>query len=110
MREEIPLLEFVNFTKLPLTGYVLSLILGFSLSILFFIDQNISAAIVNNPQNKLKKGSSDNLDIFVVAILNIFLSLLGLPWMHGGLPHSPLHVRALADIEEHVYQGHVQEV
>ena len=29
--------------------------LGFSLSLLFFMDQNISAAMVNNPENKLLK-------------------------------------------------------
>jgi sodium borate transporter 11 len=39
-----------------------------------------------------------------------FLSIVGLPWMHGALPHSPLHVRALADVEERVAQGHVHEV
>ncbi|KAK6015502.1 hypothetical protein OSTOST_19073, partial [Ostertagia ostertagi] len=30
--------------------------------------------------------------------------------MHGALPHSPLHLRALADVEERVSQGHVHEV
>lgn len=35
---------------------------------------------------------------------------MGLPWMHGALPHSPLHLRALADVEERVLQGHVHEV
>jgi sodium borate transporter 11 len=48
--------------------------------------------------------------MFVVAILNSFLSIFGLPWMHGALPHSPLHLRALADVEERVSQGHVHEV
>lgn len=110
MRSEVNLFQLPDFSSLSLSAYIIALILGFSLSFLFFIDQNISAAIVRNPQNKLKKGQSDNLDLIVVAILNIFLSLVGLPWMHGGLPHSPLHVRALADIEEHFYQGYVQEV
>ncbi|VDN23754.1 unnamed protein product [Gongylonema pulchrum] len=58
----------------------------------------------------MKKGSAQNLDLFVVAILNCFLSVMGLPWMHGALPHSPLHLRALADVEERVLQGHVHEV
>lgn len=59
---------------------------------------------------RLKKGTAQHLDLFVVAILNMFLSLVGLPWMHGALPHSPLHLRALADVEERVAQGHVHEV
>lgn len=59
---------------------------------------------------RLKKGTATHLDLLVVAVLNCFLSVLGLPWMHGSLPHSPLHLRALADVEERVAQGHVHEV
>jgi sodium borate transporter 11 len=50
------------------------------------------------------------LDLFVVAILNAALSVFGLPWMHATLPHSPLHVRGLADVEERVDQGLVYEM
>lgn len=50
-----------------------------------------------------------NYDLLVIAILNSILSIFGLPWMHAALPHSPLHVRALADVEETVFQGHVFE-
>ena len=71
--------------------------LGFTLSLLFFMDQNISAAMVNNPNNNLKKGSAYHWDLLVVALLNAFLSIFGLPWMHGILPHSPIHARSLAD-------------
>ncbi|CAI4222695.1 unnamed protein product [Auanema sp. JU1783] len=110
MRTEIPLLQVADIFSLPPSGYFVCLLLGFSLSFLFFIDQNITSAIVNNSQNKLKKGQTQNLDLFVVAMLNIGLSLVGLPWMHGALPHSPLHLRALADVEERVSQGHVHEV
>lgn len=59
---------------------------------------------------RLKKGTAIHLDMLVVAFLNMALSLFGLPWMHGALPHSPLHIRALADVEERVAQGHVHEV
>ncbi|WKX97955.1 hypothetical protein Q1695_013564 [Nippostrongylus brasiliensis] len=110
LRVEIPLLHLADIFSLPPSGYFVCLLLGFSLSFLFFMDQNITSAIVNNPQNKLKKGSTQNLDLFVVALLNVFLSIFGLPWMHGALPHSPLHLRALADVEERVSQGHVHEV
>lgn len=84
--------------------------LGLALSLLFFMDQNISAAMVNNPCNKLKKGAAYHLDLLVVGLLNGVLSIFGLPWMHGVLPHSPLHVRSLADVEERVDQGHVYEI
>lgn len=85
-------------------------VLGFCLSVLFFMDQNISSAMVNNPGNKLRKGPAYHLDLLVVALLNALLSVLGLPWMHAALPHSPLHVRSLADVEERVEQGHVYEI
>lgn len=58
----------------------------------------------------MKKGCAYHLDLFVVGILNGFLSLYSFPWMHGVLPHSPLHVRSLADVEERVDQGHVYEM
>jgi sodium borate transporter 11 len=61
-------------------------------------------------ERRLKKGPAYHLDLFVVAILNGFLSAFGLPWMHATIPHSPLHVRSLADVEERVDQGHVYEM
>ncbi|GMT14038.1 hypothetical protein PFISCL1PPCAC_5335, partial [Pristionchus fissidentatus] len=75
MREDVALFAIAPIFSLPWPGYFVCLLLGFSLSFLFFIDQNITSAIVNNSQNKLKKGSSQNLDLFVVAILNMFLSM-----------------------------------
>lgn len=84
--------------------------LGLAVSLLFFMDQNVTGQIVNSPLNKLKKGSAPHLDLFSISIINLFLSLFGLPWMHGILPISPLHVRCLADIEEHNNQGHITQV
>lgn len=110
MREEIPLTQVADVFSLPLSAYFLSLLLGFSLSFLFYIDQNVTSALCSNPENKLKKGQTQNLDLLVVAILNMVLSVLGLPWVHGALPHSPLHCRALADIEVETVNGHQVEV
>ena len=59
---------------------------------------------------RLKKGPAYHLDLLVVALLNGLLSLLGLPWVHAAIPHSPLHVRALADVEERIDQGHIFEM
>ena len=41
-----------NVTHLPVSAWIACAGLGFSLSFLFFMDQNITSAIVNNPQNK----------------------------------------------------------
>ncbi|VDP13422.1 unnamed protein product [Soboliphyme baturini] len=105
-----PVGTLAAISRLPVGALLASVALGFCLSFLFFLDQNITSAIVNNQQNKLRKGTATHLDLLVVAILNICLSLFGLPWMHAAIPHSPLHVRALADVEERVSQGHVHEV
>ena len=56
-----------------------------------------------------EKGNANDYDIIVVAIINIFMSLFGLPWMHGLLPHSPLHVKSLAETEDQVGQEYGQD-
>ena len=45
--------------------------------------------------------------LFQSLIRRVVLAFFGLPLLHGALPHSPLHVRAMADVEDRVYQGHV---
>ena len=56
---------------------------------------------------RMKKGPAYHWDLMIVAIVNGVLAFFGLPLLHGALPHSPLHVRAMADVEDRVYQGHV---
>lgn len=48
--------------------------------ILIFMDQQITAVIVNRKENKLKKGCGYHLDLFVLAILIQICTILGLPW------------------------------
>ena len=56
---------------------------------------------------RMKKGPAHHWDLMIVAVLNAVLAVFGLPMVHGALPHSPLHVRAMADVEDRVLQGHV---
>lgn len=49
-------------------------------TILIFMDQQITAVIINRKENKLKKGCGYHLDLFVLAILIQICSLMGLPW------------------------------
>lgn len=102
-------LLLVPFHELTVSAIFAGMGLGFCLSLLFFMDQNISAALVNAPQNKMKKGTAYHWDLFVVGVINGILSLFAFPWVHAALPHSPLHVQALADVEERVEQGHVYQ-
>lgn len=98
--------KLVQFSELSLGAVLGAALLGFSLSILFFIDQNISAAMVNSPENKLKKGNAYHWDLIVVSFINGVLAIFGLPFMHAVLPHSPLHVRCLADVETRIEGGY----
>ncbi|CAJ0962327.1 unnamed protein product, partial [Mesorhabditis belari] len=99
--------HWIEFWKLPLKGHLVAIGLSFPLSILFFVDQLLVTNTVDNKQNSLKKGSSHNWDFLVVAVLNVALSVFGIPWMHAGLPQSFLHFKALADVGKDATQREV---
>lgn len=58
---------------------------------------------------RLVKGTAYHWDLLLIAIINTGLSLFGMPWIHAAYPHSPLHVRALAQVEDRVEHGHICE-
>lgn len=66
-------------------------------------------AICDPAHCRLVKGTAYHWDLLLIAIINTGLSLFGLPWIHAAYPHSLLHVRALALVEEHVENGHIYE-
>ncbi|XP_020738546.1 solute carrier family 4 member 11 isoform X6 [Odocoileus virginianus] len=103
------LFEIAEMHSLSLVAISSAMGLGFLLSMLFFIEQNLVAALANSPQNRLVKGTAYHWDLLLIAIINTGLSLFGLPWIHAAYPHSLLHVRALALVEEHVENGHIYE-
>jgi len=69
-------------------------------TVLVFLSQNITARLVNSPQNKLEKGDSYHLDLAVIGLMIGGCSLVGWPWMVAAAVRSLAHVRALADVEE----------
>ncbi|XP_038210328.1 sodium bicarbonate cotransporter 3 isoform X2 [Zerene cesonia] len=64
-------------------------------TILIFMDQQITAVIVNRKENKLKKGCGYHLDLFVLAILIQICSIMGLPWFVAATVLSINHVNSL---------------
>ncbi|XP_018910915.2 sodium-driven chloride bicarbonate exchanger isoform X5 [Bemisia tabaci] len=64
-------------------------------TILIFMDQQITAVIVNRKENKLKKGCGYHLDLFVLAILIAICSIMGLPWFVAATVLSINHVNSL---------------
>ncbi|XP_049653828.1 electroneutral sodium bicarbonate exchanger 1-like isoform X5 [Accipiter gentilis] len=64
-------------------------------TILIFMDQQISAVIVNRKEHKLKKGCGYHLDLFVVAVMLGVCSVMGLPWFVAATVLSITHVNSL---------------
>ncbi|XP_070211045.1 electrogenic sodium bicarbonate cotransporter 1-like isoform X2 [Littorina saxatilis] len=64
-------------------------------TILIFMDQQITAVIVNRAEHKLVKGKGYHLDLLVVAILVAVHSLLGLPWYVAATVNAIAHVNSL---------------
>uniref|UniRef100_A0A3Q2PV55 Anion exchange protein n=1 Tax=Fundulus heteroclitus TaxID=8078 RepID=A0A3Q2PV55_FUNHE len=64
-------------------------------TILIFMDQQITAVIVNRKEHKLKKGAGYHLDLFWVAILMILCSFMGLPWYVAATVISIAHIDSL---------------
>ncbi|MFT4976900.1 MAG: mannitol/fructose-specific phosphotransferase system IIA component (Ntr-type) [Myxococcota bacterium] len=65
-------------------------------SILLYLDQNITVRLVNNPANRLKKGAGYHLDLAIVGVLVGICGLFGLPWMVAATVRSLNHVNSLA--------------
>jgi len=64
-------------------------------TILIFMDQQITAVIVNRKENKLRKSCGYHLDLLVVSIMLIFCSMMGLPWFVAATVLSITHVNSL---------------
>ncbi|NXP75463.1 S4A8 protein, partial [Ramphastos sulfuratus] len=64
-------------------------------TILVFMDQHITVAIVNRKDHKLKKGCGYHLDLFMVAVILGMCSLMGLPWFVAATVLSITHVNSL---------------
>lgn len=124
----------VPINSIPLSIRLLCALPATLLTSLFFMDQNISVRLVNNPQNGLKKGPAYNLDMMALGLITggkkIFslysfsqcsmafksfpfclflgLSLLGLPWMCGATVQSLNHVRAMTTNKFNVETGEIE--
>ncbi|XP_057706953.1 solute carrier family 4 member 11-like isoform X3 [Corythoichthys intestinalis] len=102
-----PVFNYPPFHKLSGLNALSAVGLGFLLALLIFIDQNIVISLTHVPEHKLLKGTAFHWDLVLTGLINILMSCLGLPWMHAAFPHSSLHARQLAKMEQHVENGHV---
>ncbi|XP_038653242.1 sodium bicarbonate cotransporter 3-like isoform X3 [Scyliorhinus canicula] len=64
-------------------------------TILIFMDQQITAVIINRKEHKLKKGCGYHLDLLMVSIMLGICSIMGLPWFVAATVLSISHVNSL---------------
>lgn len=81
--------------KNPIYSIVLASIPALLGTILIFMDQQITAVIINRKENKLKKGCGYHLDLFILAILIQICTVLGCPWFVAATVLSITHVNSL---------------
>uniref|UniRef100_A0A667ZQL2 Anion exchange protein n=1 Tax=Myripristis murdjan TaxID=586833 RepID=A0A667ZQL2_9TELE len=79
----------------PWWVYLAAALPALLVTILIFMDQQITAVIVNRKEHKLKKGAGYHLDLFLVAILMIVCSFMGLPWYVAATVISIAHIDSL---------------
>ncbi|XP_035040496.1 electrogenic sodium bicarbonate cotransporter 1 isoform X3 [Hippoglossus stenolepis] len=79
----------------PWWVYLAAALPALLVTILIFMDQQITAVIVNRKEHKLKKGAGYHLDLFLVAILMIICSFMGLPWYVAATVISIAHIDSL---------------
>lgn len=83
------------FQQNPLWSAIIAFLPALLGTILIFMDQQITAVIVNRKENKLKKGCGYHLDLFILAILIQICSVMGLPWFVAATVLSINHVNSL---------------
>uniref|UniRef100_A0A667XKY0 Anion exchange protein n=1 Tax=Myripristis murdjan TaxID=586833 RepID=A0A667XKY0_9TELE len=79
----------------PWWVYLASALPALLVTILLFMDQQITAVIVNRKEHKLKKGAGYHLDLFWVAVLIVICSFMGLPWYVAATVISIAHIDSL---------------
>lgn len=74
-------------------------------TILVFMDQQITAVIINRKEFKLKKSSGYHLDLFIVAASIALCSFLGLPWFVAATVLALTHIHSLKVMSENTAPG-----
>ncbi|XP_040197406.1 electrogenic sodium bicarbonate cotransporter 4-like, partial [Rana temporaria] len=83
------------FGKNPWWIYLASALPALLVTILIFMDEQITAVIVNRKENKLKKACGYHMDLFWVGVLLAICSFMGLPWYVAATVISIAHIDSL---------------
>ena len=86
----------VDMFSVPIWLIVACLGPAILVTVLLFLDQNITTRLVNSPSHALRKGGGYHLDLAVVGVITAVCSVFGLPWIVAATVHSLNHVKSLA--------------
>ena len=92
----------INPFRAPIWVWFVSIVPALLATVLLYVDQNITARLVNSPDNKLQKGEAYHYDLGLLGVLVGVCSLFGLPWLVAATVRSLNHLRSLATTEERV--------
>ena len=87
---------YVRMENISIVYIIFAIPVAFCVSILLFMETELTGVLLNKRKNKLKKGGGYNLDLIVMGILTGISSVLGLPWMCAATVRSVQHQNALA--------------
>lgn len=74
-------------------------------TVLVFMDQQITAVIINRKEFKLKKGHGYHLDLFIICVTILINSILGLPWFVAATVLALTHINSLKMMSENTAPG-----
>ncbi|NXD76350.1 S4A4 protein, partial [Halcyon senegalensis] len=74
---------------------LVSVVPAILVTILIFMDQQITAVILNRREYKLQKGAGFHLDLLCVSLLMVVTSVTGLPWYVSATVISLAHMESL---------------
>lgn len=89
----------VPLTAAPMWLWFASAIPALLVTILLFLDQNITLRIINAPSHHLKKPHGYHQDLLLLGVLVGVCSVIGLPWLVAATVRSLNHLRSLASYE-----------
>ncbi len=90
----------VNPLEAPMWVWGAAAVPAMLLTILIWVNQNITARLANSSDYKLKKGPAFHWDIAVMGLLVGLMGMFGLPWVVGAVVRSLNHVKSLSIVEK----------
>lgn len=97
----------VNPLEAPVWVWLAAAVPAIFLTILVWVNQNITARLVNSPDLKLRKGAAYHYDIALMGVVLGVTSMFGLPWVVGAVVRSLNHARSLVIVDPSRDDGRV---